>query len=109
MSVEYHANIEFFALRLAKLRMKKGISAQKMSGCIGRSRSYIGQLERKFSLPTMNEFFYICDFLEVLPKDFFDGEVEFPSVFLEMLNNMKKLDEEQLKSINTIVKGILKV
>jgi transcriptional regulator with XRE-family HTH domain len=105
---EYHAAIENLAIRIAKLRIEKGISAQKMSVAIGRSRGYIAQLERKHNLPSMNEFFYLCDFLGITPREFFDEEIESPAIYLELMNNIKKLDTEQLTNINGIVKALLK-
>jgi len=88
--------------------MAKKVSAREMSLAIGQSKGYIGSLERKHSLPSMTVFFYICDYLGITPKDFFDDGVKFPAIFRELLGNLKDLDEEQLSNINSIAKGLKK-
>ncbi len=88
--------------------MKKGVSAREMSLSMGQSKGYIAQIERKHNLPSMTVFFYICDYLNITPREFFDSEVEFPIVYLELINNLKDLGEEQLINVNNIVKGLLK-
>lgn len=79
-----------------------------MSLAIGQSKGYIGSLERKHSLPSMTVFLYICEYLGITPKDFFDNDVELPAIIHEILGNLKGLDEEQLKNINSIAKGLNK-
>lgn len=99
---------DYFSNRLIKLRMKKGVSAREMSLSIGQSKGYVAQIERKHNLPSMTVFFFICDYLNITPKEFFDVEVEFPAIYLELMNNLKTLDEDYLININNIVKGLLK-
>ena len=60
-----------FAQRLAQLRIQKGISARDMSLSIGQNPGYINTIENGKSFPTMTSFFYICEFLNVSPQEFF--------------------------------------
>ena len=106
MDEYYKDNLDYFSARLVKLRIAKDVPARKMSLDIGQSKGYIGSLEQKHSLPSMSVFFKICEYLGVTPKDFFDDGVEFPAIFSEILENLKGLDEEQLKNINSIAKGL---
>jgi len=99
---------DYFSSRLTKLRMKKDVSAREMSLAIGQSEGYIAQIERKHNLPSMTVFFYICEYLHIKPNEFFDEDVEFPATYSELLNNLKDLDDEQMKNINSIVKGLKK-
>lgn len=108
MNEYYQDYLDYFSNRLVKLRMAKDVSAREMSLAIGQSKSYIGALERKHSLPSMTVFFYICEYLGITPKGFFDDEVEFPAIFSEIFNNLKGLDAEQLNNINSIAKGLNK-
>ena len=64
--------LNFFSQRLNELRTQKGVSARDMSLSLGQCESYINKIENQKSLPSMNVFFYICDFLDRHPKDFFD-------------------------------------
>jgi transcriptional regulator with XRE-family HTH domain len=106
MDEYYDDHLNYFSKRLLKLRKEKKVTAREMSLSIGQSKSYIGSLERKHSLPSMSVFFCICDYLKITPKDFFNDEIEFPASFCELLENLKGLDEEQLTNINSIVKGL---
>lgn len=59
-----------FSLRLAQLRNDKGVSARDMSLSIGQNASYINNIENGKALPSMSGFFYICEYLNISPKDF---------------------------------------
>ena len=63
---------DYFSERLASLRTAKGVSARDMSLSIGQSANYINKIENKKAYPSMTAFFYICEFLGITPKDFFD-------------------------------------
>ena len=58
---------EFFRQRLAQLRMAKGISARDMSLSLGQSQSYINKIENGMTFPSMQNFFYICEYLGISP------------------------------------------
>lgn len=61
---------EFFGQRLAQLRMTKGVSARDMSLSLGQSPSYINKIENGKTFPSMQNFFYICEYLGISPGDF---------------------------------------
>ena len=68
-----------FALRLARLREKKGVSARDMSLSIGQNAGYIHNIENGKSKPSITGFFYICEYLDITPSEFFDFESENPA------------------------------
>jgi len=55
---------EGFALVLAQLRNKKGVSARDMSLSIGQNAGYINTIESGKAFPSMTVFFYICEYLD---------------------------------------------
>ena len=61
-----------FSLRLARLREKKGVSARDMSLSMGQNPGYIHNIESGNSKPSMTGFFYICEYLNITPSEFFD-------------------------------------
>ena len=81
----------FLPDRLAELRMQKGISARDMSLSLGQANNYINTIENKKSLPSMQSFFYICEFLNVTPQEFFDGDNTNPQMLKELFCEAKKL------------------
>ncbi len=65
-------NETFIRERITELRIPKNISEYKMSLDLGHSKSYIQSISSGKALPSMSEFLYICDYLEITPKEFFD-------------------------------------
>lgn len=97
---------ELFYERLAKLRTQKGVSARDMSLSLGQSESYINKIENKKSLPSMSGFFYICEYLNVHPKDFFDDGIASPTQLNELVVELKKLNADQLGHLLAIIKDL---
>lgn len=100
---------EEFAIRLAKLRLKKGVSARDMSLSIGQNPGYINNIETGKSLPSMSGFFFICEFLNISPMEFFDVESDDPRQLSDIINNLKKLNEKQLSSISIITEDLARL
>ena len=99
---------DFFLERLTKLREMKNISAREMSLSIGQNRNYINQIENKKAFPTLQVFFYICEYLQVTPHEFFDEDVEYPIELKALIEDLKKLDANALASVSSVVKEILR-
>lgn len=97
-----------FPLRLAQLRNKKGVSARDMSLSIGQNHAYINNIESGKALPSMAIFFYICEYLNITPAEFFDLDSKNPEKLQSLIEDLKKLDDKQLESIAEIVKGLTK-
>lgn len=97
---------DLFYERLIKLRTEKGVSARDMSLTIGQSACYINNLENQKGFPSMQVFFYICEYLGVTPSEFFDNTNSFPSEYKEILEDLKALDAEHLHNIKAIIKGL---
>lgn len=97
-----------FSIRLSKLRNRKGVSARDMSLSIGQNAGYINNIETGKALPSMAGFFYICEYLKISPKEFFDYDLECPIETRAFMENLKLLTPEQLHSISVIVEGLTK-
>lgn len=92
--------------RLSKLRNEKGVSARDMSLTIGQSSGYINGLENRNGFPSMQVFFYICEYLGVTPSEFFDDNINCPTDYKEIIEDLNALDSEQLQNIKAIIKGL---
>ena len=99
---------EEFIKRLTQLRVQKGVSARDMSLSIGQSAGYINNIENGVNLPSMAAFFYICDYLGISPRDFFDTQATAPSKASELLEVAKTLEPEQLDHLIALAKGLQK-
>ena len=99
-------NKQEFSERLSVLRMNKGVSARDMSLSIGQSPGYINNIENGINYPSMQVFFYICDFLEITPKEFFDIDTVNPTKVGELLDAAKGLSNEQLSNLIGLARGL---
>ena len=93
-----------FAKRLSALRQEKGASARDMSLSLGQNAGYINNIENGHNLPSMTVFFYICEYLGITPKEFFDYEVEDPTLINELMKEIQKLDYKQTEYLRLFIK-----
>lgn len=97
---------DFIPERLAKLRIVKDVSARNMSLSLGQANNYINNIENKKSLPSMQSFLYICEYLGVTPQEFFDEGNLNPQALQEFIEEAKKLDSKSLSYIFGIMKEL---
>ena len=97
---------DFVPERLAKLRMQKGVSARDMSLSLGQANNYINNVENKKTLPSMQSFFYICEYLGVTPQEFFDEGNPNHAALKELITEAKKLDSKTMSYILGIMKEL---
>ncbi len=95
-----------FRIRLAKLRDNKRVSARDMSLSIGQNAGYINNIENGKSLPSMSGFFYICDYLGLTPREFFDIGTANPQRLNEINEKLKKLNDRQLRILSELIDEI---
>lgn len=99
-------NEEFFCQRLSQLRSQKGVSARDMSLTLGQSESYINKIENGKAFPSMQIFFYICDYFGISPRDFFDEDASNPVLLNTLIGDLKTLSDSQIANIANIVKDL---
>lgn len=99
---------DFLAERLATLREQKNISAREMSLAIGQNASYINRIENKHAFPSMQCFFYICEYLNVTPAEFFDAEISNPDRYSRILSNLRQLSDSQLALLDALLDELSK-
>ena len=97
---------DLFYDRLIKLRTEKKVSAREMSLALGQGSGYINGLENKHGFPSMQGFFYICEYLGVTPSEFFDDGNQHPIEYRELLKDLDALSEENRRNVLAIVKGL---
>lgn len=98
-----------FSNRLSQLRIKKGVSAREMSISLGQNPGYINSIESGKALPTMSNFFYICDYLDITPMDFFNFDINNPKNTDMLYNAINQLTDSQFKNIKEIVNDLNKI
>jgi len=94
---------QLFYKRLIELRLAKKVSARDMSLSLGQSENYINGIENKHSFPSMQVFFYICDYFGISPMEFFDMESHNPNRLKAITDKMRSLNDEQLALIENMI------
>lgn len=101
-------NAEFVRERITQLRLHKDVSEYKMSYDLGHSRGYINNISSGKTLPSMTEFFAICDYFEITPVEFFNGQVSNPKLVNQVVDNIAKLSEDDIDLLNSVISRLLK-
>lgn len=92
--------------RITQLRLKKGVSEYQMSYDLGHSRGYVYNISSGKALPPLKEFFAICDYFDITPKQFFDENSENPMLAQEASERMEKLKEEDLRLLIELIERL---
>ena len=96
-------NTDFVRDRITQLRLQKGVSEYKMSYDLGHSRGYINNISSGKSLPSMVEFFAICEYFDITPIEFFQGAVSDPLLLRQTVEGLENLNREDLEFIQKLV------
>ena len=96
-----------FSRRLTALRTAKNVSAREMSLAIGQNPSYINRIKNGRARPSMQCFFYICEYLGVSPAEFFEEETADPFRQRRITDMLRLLDAKQLDLVLALTEGLL--
>ena len=95
-------DLKFIRDRISVLRIKKNVSEYRMSTDLGHSKSYMQSISSGRALPSLGEFLYICEYLGVTPKEFFDEETNEPQLVQKLYDLTRNMSETDLNIlINT--------
>ncbi len=99
---------EYIRNRITQLRIAKGVSEYQMGYDLGHSRSYMYNISSGKSLPPMTEFLEICHYLGVTPSQFFDTGVENPALLQTAIEELKKLNDDDMMLIIAHIRRLVK-
>lgn len=54
----------------------------------------------------MNSFFYICDFLNITPAEFFNESISRPELIRNIVDDLEKLNNNKLENIRRVIKDL---
>lgn len=98
---------EFVANRIKQLRKQKNISAREMSLAIGQNVNYINRIERNYNLPSLQGLFYICEYFDISPQEFFNNDINTnPIALQEAMRELAALDNDDLSLVISIAKAL---
>ena len=79
-----------------------------MSYDLGHSRGYINNITSGKTLPSMNEFFMICDYFGITPEEFFDADFKNPELVQKAVCGLKELGDEDVLLILNLINRLKK-
>lgn len=94
--------------RITQLRLKKGVSEYQMSYDLGHSRGYINNISSGKALPSMSEFFAICEYFNISPEEFFNERLQDPVMYKQILSSLEQLSTEDLLLVFKLIQRFLK-
>ena len=98
---------QYIRNRLSVLRIRKGVSEYKMSLDLGHSKTYMQSISSGRAMPSWPEFLYMCEYLGTTPKDFFDEELEEPSLSHELMELTRHMTKEDIEALISTAKRIV--
>lgn len=93
--------------RITQLRLKKGVSEYQMSYDLGHSRGYINNISSGKALPSMSEFFAICEYFSISPEEFFNERLQDPVMYKQILSSLEHLTTEDLLLVFKLIQRLL--
>ncbi len=97
---------KYVADRITELRIKKNVSEYQMSLDLGKNKSYIQNISSGRSLPSMSQFYEICQYLNITPYQFFDEELHNLPLYQKACDLLKQLDEDDMMTIIPLLKRL---
>ena len=92
--------------RITQLRMSKNVSEYQMSLDLGQNKNYIQGISSGKALPSMRQFFNICDYFEITPSQFFDSDLIRPQLIQKAAGGMKYLSEDDILLILNLIERL---
>lgn len=90
-------DLQFIRERISILRTKKNVSEYRMSTDLGHSKSYMQSISSGRAMPSLSEFLYICEYLGVTPRAFFDEDIAEPQLVQKLYDLTRNMPEADLK------------
>ena len=97
---------QYIRNRITQLREARNISERKMSLDLGHSTSYIRSITSGRSLPSMGEFLYICEYLDVTPMEFFNEDREYSPLQKRAMDYIYTLSDDDIQLMIGLIERI---
>lgn len=97
---------QFVRSRITELRMANNVSEHRMSLELGKSGSYIRSITNGAALPSLREFFNICQYFHLTPLEFFAPLQEKEQLRYRLIEKLIYLDDDTLEKIDIFLDWI---
>ena len=97
---------EQFSQRLTQIRNEHNISARELSLSLGQNAGYINKIENQKNYPSMEVFFYFCEYVGITPAQFFDEQITHSLLRNSISAELDKMGEKKLNHVLDILRDI---
>jgi transcriptional regulator with XRE-family HTH domain len=94
--------------RIRNLRKSKNMKVKELAQKAYISQPYLSDIENGRTTPSLDKLTTICDALGITLAEFFGYESELTPDLMRLLENMKKLTEEERSHLADFIEEILK-
>ncbi|SDY25239.1 Transcriptional regulator, contains XRE-family HTH domain [Evansella caseinilytica] len=94
--------------RIRNIRLSKQMKLTEVARKANISQSYLSDIEKGRTIPSIEKLLAICSVLHISPGDFFGQSAPLPPDMLLLLENMKRLTPAERKYLNTFIAEMLK-
>lgn len=94
--------------RIRNLREAKKLKVTELARKSFISQPYLSDIEKGKAQPSIDTLKAICEILEISLSDFFGELTKFSPHAIQLLNNTKKLTDEELESLGTFIETFVK-
>lgn len=98
----------FVRERITELHLVKDVSEHNMSLDLGKSGAYICGITNGMPLPSLREFFNICEYFDVTPAVFFAPMDDTETGFARLCEQLRTMSDADLEKVTTFVGWISK-
>ncbi len=95
---------QFFRNRISQLRVKANLSEYELSRAMGHNRTYIQNIVSGKSRLPHTELLELCRLLKITPEQFFSADIENPALVLELMEEAKKMPDDDIQLVLRIVR-----
>ena len=92
----------FLRQRITELRMKRNVSEYQMSLELGQNKNYIQGISSGKALPSMTQFFNICDYFCITPEQFFSDH-DRPELIDAISEGIQELSDADLELLLLLI------
>ena len=94
---------QFIRNRITQLRIAANKSEREMSLDLGHSGSYINSITSGRTFPSLREFLYICEYLDITPEKFFQPENDLSPIKRKAIMQVKDLSDETVALLSDLI------
>lgn len=94
---------QFIRNRITQLRIAANKSEREMSLDLGHSGSYINSITSGRTFPSLREFLYICEYLDITPEEFFQPEKDLSPIKRKAIVQVKGLSDETVALLSDLI------